>query len=232
MQDVQEERKPATPDDVWAILREISKSQKELAESQRELAESQRELAESQKETDRKFKETDRQMKETDRQMKETDRQLKETDRLVKELSKNIGGVNRSVGRFMEEVYSARIWDKFTELGYEFTTGCRNKKFKENRQTLAEVDIFLENGLYAMPVEIKVDLTMEDVDEHIERMATIRSYLDRHGDRRVLVGAIAGGIAPETVVNYAQKKGLYVVVWSGDAATVAEAPPIFKAREL
>jgi hypothetical protein len=82
-----------------------------------------------------------------------------------------------------------------------------------------------------MPVEVKADLTTEDVDDHLERIATIRKYMDSHGDKRLLVGAVAGGIAPENVMIYAQKKGLYVVGWSGDAATVVEAPKSFKARE-
>jgi hypothetical protein len=222
---------------VWATIQELAK---ERRESQQE---TDRKFQAMSQEADKRHEETEQQMKETarivkelsekaDKRHEETEQQMKETGRLIKELSKNNGGVNRSFGRFMEEVYSARIWDKFTELGYEFTTGCRNKKFKEDRQTIAEADIFLENGLFAMLVEIKVDLTMEDIDEHIERITTIRDYLDRHGDKRTLVGAIAGGIAPENMVNYAQKKGLYVVVWSGDAAAVvAEAPPTFKARE-
>jgi hypothetical protein len=93
------------------------------------------------------------------------------------------------------------------------------------------VDIFLENGKYAMPTEVKTKLTIEDVNDHLERIAKIRENMDSHGDKRMLVGAVAGGIAPENVVAYAQKKGLYVVVWSGDSATVAEAPQTFKIRE-
>jgi hypothetical protein len=192
---------------VWATIQEFSKERRE-----------------AQQELDKRFQ-------ETDRLIKENAAQLKKTEQIVKELSKNIGGVNKSFGRLMEEMCSARLWDKFVDFGYDFTCGCRNKKFRENEQTLAEADIFLENGLYAMPVEVKADLTTEDVDDHLERIATIRDYMDRHGDKRFLVGAVAGGIAPENVVRYAQKKGLYVVGWSGDAATVTEASPSFKARE-
>jgi hypothetical protein len=82
-----------------------------------------------------------------------------------------------------------------------------------------------------MAVEVKTDLDTEDVDDHLDRLATIRGYMDNHGDKRILIGAVAGGIAPENVVKYAQKKGLYVVGWSGDSATVVEASPSFKVRE-
>ena len=56
MSDVMQ-RQPATPEEVWAILREVSASQLE---------------------TDRRMQETDRRMQETDRYLKETDRQLRE----------------------------------------------------------------------------------------------------------------------------------------------------------
>jgi hypothetical protein len=55
--------------------------------------------------------------------------------------------------------------------------------------------------------------------------------MDKHGDKRKLVGAVAGGIVPESVLRYAEKKGLYVLVQSGDSMRVAEEPNIFKVRE-
>ena len=54
-------RQDATPQEIWAILREISDSQRE---------------------TDRRMQETDRRLQETDRQMKETDRRLRKTEEL------------------------------------------------------------------------------------------------------------------------------------------------------
>jgi hypothetical protein len=218
-----------TFEDVWAALMETDRRQQE---TDRQMQETDRRMQESKAEHDRRMQES---KAEYDRQMQESktehDRWMQEMEKIVKELSKNVGGVNKSFGRLMEEMYSARLWNKFTDFGYGFTSGCRRKKFWENERTIAEVDIFLENGLYAMPVEVKADLTTEDVDEHLERIATIRDYMDSHGDKRVLVGAVAGGIAPENVVKYAQKKGLYVVGWSGDAAMIVEAPPSFKGRE-
>ena len=54
-------REPATPEEIWNILRE---------------------LAESQQETDRRMQETDRRMQETDRHMQETDLRLRRLDEL------------------------------------------------------------------------------------------------------------------------------------------------------
>jgi hypothetical protein len=189
------------------------------------------------------FQETAEQMRKTDEQLKkqfaETDERLKKQfaetderlDKRITELSKNIGGLNNSLGALIEEVYSSYLWEKFDALGYEFTRGSRSMKFRENNILLAEADIFLENGDYAMPVEVKTQLTSGDVDKHLARMVKIREYLDHRNDKRKLVGAIAGGIVPGEVRKYAQERGLYVIVQSGESVTIAETPPDFKAME-
>ena len=185
------------------------------------------ETAQQMKETDRKIAELS---KETDRKMQETAQQMKETDRKITELSKNIGGLSGSLGRLMESMFSAKLWELFTGLGYEFTKGCRDQKFREHKRVIAEVDIFLENGDYAMPVEIKTILSRDDVDEHLERIEKIRGYMDAKGDGRRLVGAIAGGSVGEDVRRYAHKHGLYLLVQSGDAVALAELPQGFKPK--
>ncbi|GHU50833.1 hypothetical protein FACS1894200_10560 [Spirochaetia bacterium] len=167
---------------------------------------------------------------ENRKQQAEIQKQQLQTDKQIKELTKNIGGINNSLGRFMEQMFSPRVWSKFESLGYDFTKGG-NYKFKESGQVLAEVDMFLENGEFTMPIEVKLDLTNDDVDEHLERIDKIRVYMDKHGDKRKLVGAVAGGIVPESVKRYAQKKGLYVLVQSGESVNVAEASKDFKAQE-
>jgi hypothetical protein len=93
------------------------------------------------------------------------------------------------------------------------------------------LDVLIENGEYSMPVEIKTVLSVEDVDEHLERIGKVRQVMDAHGDKRKLIGAVAGGSVPENVLRYAQKKGLFVIVQTGDSIDVADMPETFKARE-
>jgi len=160
-----------------------------------------------------------------------TDAQIAKTSEDVANLTKNMDGVNKSLGRWVEEMVYPNLWDKFDQYGYEFTQGSQRRKFRNGKQVIAEVDIFLENGDYAMPVETKTTFTEEDVDDHLERMGKIRLYMDEHNDKRTLVGAIAGAIVPENVLHYAQKKGLYVLVQSGDSVVVAETPKGFSPRK-
>ncbi|MDR3174035.1 MAG: hypothetical protein LBU19_07285 [Treponema sp.] len=183
------------------------------------------------------FQETNRQIKEFS---KESDRRQAELDKLIefsektgkqiKELSQNIGGLNNSFGEWAEEIVSAKLWEKFKDLGYTFTRGG-SAKFLEDDRIVAQVDMLLENGDYAMPVEIKSKLTEEDVDDHVKRIEKVRKHLDKKGDRRKLVGAVAGMVVSGEVKEYAQKRGLYVLVQSGDSVALAETPKDFNVRE-
>ncbi|MDR0784534.1 MAG: hypothetical protein LBE74_01445 [Treponema sp.] len=181
-------------------------------------------------ETGRQMKETDRLIKELREESKETDRRMQETDRLIKELSKNVGGVNKTLGNWAEETVAVNLAEKFNAFGYKLILGGRDVKFSKDGQTFAEVDVLLWNGEYVMPVEVKTTLTVEDVNGHLRRLGRVRECLDYSGDRRRLIGAVAGMITSEGVRDYAQGRGLYVVVQSGDSAAIAPLPEGFTPR--
>ena len=123
------------------------------------------------------------------------------------------------------------LWKKFNEIGFTFSQQAPRVLFIENNRPVAEADFFLQNDECAIVVEVEPDLNINDVDFHIERMEIIRKHRDARGDRRKLLGAVAGGIVPENVLKYAQGKGLFVIMQNGDAVSIAEAPQGFKARE-
>ena len=154
-----------------------------------------------------------------------------ETRNIVAELSKNIGGLGNSLGRLTEALFSPDLWSKFTKLGYTFTKQGPNVKFMSKKKVLAEVDFILENGDYAMLVEVKTELTVDDVKDHMSRIEKVRGYFDDRSDKHILVGAVAGGIVSESVRTYAHAQGLYVIVQTGDSVAIAGAPQGFKARE-
>jgi hypothetical protein len=200
MEDVIDRKIQDPVEEIWAMLRETDRIVKETAQQM--------------KETDRQMKETDRQMKETDRQMKETDRQLKETDRKISKLGSRFGDL-------VEHLVAPNLIEKFNTLGYNFGRASLNTVFKNPDGSLAaEVDVLLENGDIALAVEIKANLTVSDVREHIERMGRLRRYADAHGDRRQLLGASAGAIIAEGVKPFALKNGFYVIEQSGDTVKI------------
>jgi hypothetical protein len=220
------------------------------------LMENRQQLKEAQQEADRRMKETDRLIRELRDDGKETDRQLEETDRLFREskaetdrlfqesraqtdrtiatmsreLNQAIGKLGNRFGELIEHLVSPNVLEKFTARGYTFSRTNTRVKYKDPNtgRTLAEVDVLLENGDCMLAVEIKADPSIEDVNDHINRMETLRVYADAHHDKREYLGAIAGGIIGDDVKNYALKKGLYVLEQSGDTVHISATPESWK----
>jgi hypothetical protein len=144
----------------------------------------------------------------------ETDKKFQETDRKISRLGDRLG-------ELIEHLMSANIVEKFNKLGYSFGRANPNARFfKPGNELLAEVDILLENGDVALAVEVKSKLTTNDIAEHADRMQRLRRYADEHGDRRRLIGAVAGAVMSDGVKPYALKNGFYVLEQSGDTVTI------------
>ena len=202
-------------DEIWAMFKETDRRLKDLARSQEE----------TKQQMDESWRRTEKSMKESQRR---TEKSMEESQRRIE---KNLGGLGNSLGRLVESMFFPKLCDKLNEFGYLFNTQANHKKYYENKRVLAEADSILENGQYAMIVEVKTELSADDINEHLERIAIIRRYMDEHGDNRKLVGAVAGGVVPENMLRYAQKKGLFVFVQNGDSIDVAPAPDGFKPHE-
>ena len=80
-----------------------------------------------------------------------------------------------------------------------------------------------------MLVEVKTQLTTEDVKEHIKRIEKIRTYADLHGDKRTFLGAVAGVVMTSNVKRYALKQGFYVIEPSGETFNIT--PPSGNPKE-
>jgi hypothetical protein len=177
------------------------------------------------------FQETDRKMQETDRRMQETDRQMKETDRKMKETDQKISRLGGRIGDLIEELILPNLTDKFNALGYRFGKVSTNVRYSDAQGLfVAEVDLLLENGDTALAVEVKTNLTVADVKDHVKRMEKLRVYADEHGDGRKFLGAVAGAIASKEAKAFAVKQGFFVLEQSGDTVRIA-VPRDFMPRE-
>ena len=207
----------------------IAESQQGAAEMRKMIAESQQGAAEMRKaiaESQQGAAEMRKAIAESQQGAAEMRKVIAETSRKVDKVSENLGGLNNTMGKLIEAMFSTELWKKFHDHGFMFTQGSHFKFSKGNR-LLGEVDFFLEDGEYVMAVEIKTELAVEDVNEHIERVGKLRRYMDDRQDKRKLIGAVAGGIAAGNVIRYAQKKGFFALVQSGDSIAIAEAPEGF-----
>ena len=187
------DQNPATPEEIWAILRETAKMQKE---HERYWAE----LKEQQKEEEKKEKE----------RQEKVDRQIRATNKILGKLGIRFGEV-------IEHLVAPRLKKRFGEIGLHFKKiSPLRQRFIENGKTVAEADIQLENDECIMVVEVKAKVTSYDIEDHVTRLEKLRGWHDRNNDRRKLLGAIAGAVFGAAERNAARRAGFFVVVQSGD----------------
>ena len=195
--------------------------EKEKAE---EKARAEAEKAEAEKE--RKKRDREREKAEKERRKAEKERRKEEKERAKRaekemaDLRKEFGRIGIAQGDQIEAMFT-NLWLKFNALGFHFEEEAPNVKFLENNQIIAEVDYLLQNKEYVLAVEVKAKLTKTDIDRHIKRLTTIKQYRSKRGDTRNIIGAVAGAVVAKNTVEYAQKKGLYVLVQNGDAVSIA-----------
>ena len=163
---------------------------------------------------------------------KETDRLLKKS---IKDFNKRFGYINNRFGDLVECIVSPKILNKFKDLGLEFETAASNFKVRDHKNKIYfEIDVFLQNTTAAMLVEIKTELKIEYINEHIARLEKMRRYADLHKESepktpRVFLGAVAGIVVSSDVKKYALENGLYLIEPSGEELNIT--PPDNKHKE-
>jgi hypothetical protein len=177
------------------------------------------------------FQESDRRF---EKMCAKTDRQFEkmraEADRLMKETDRKIGRLSNSLGEIIEHLMSPKLHEKFKKLNFVFTRNSREVEIMDHDQKhLAEIDVLLENGEYALAVEVKTRLTAQDVKDHVKRMGILRRAADERNDKRKYLGAVAAAVITPQASAYALKNGFYVIIPSGETVDI-EAPEGFKPR--
>jgi len=162
----------------------------------------------------------------------EYDKMRQETDRRMKETDKKISALGSRIGEIVENMLGGRILDKFQALGYEVDDYTRNHSFRLSKLGIkGEIDLILHNGDISILTEVKTTLDVADVRQHIERIDKYRTYADaRWGDTTRYIGAVAGAVVEDKVVDFAHENGLYTIVQSGEGVEIVEVPKDFKAR--
>ena len=185
------------------------------------------ETAQQMRKSDRAFRKMRRAMKESaaefDRrtaeireQMAATDRQMQATDRLIKRIAKENADLGKRLGELVEAMVEGGIKRLFHDFGYEFDVCDPHRHFGNKEIGYGEVDLFLENGDIALLVEVKTNLSVDDVNEHKERLALFRLDANRKNDMRQFIAAVGGGLVQENVRIYALRQGMFVIQQSGD----------------
>ncbi|MCL1992435.1 MAG: hypothetical protein FWG66_05770 [Spirochaetes bacterium] len=214
---------PATPEEIWAILRENAIGMAELREEQRK--------------TDLQMKETALQMKETDRQMKETDRIVKENalhiEKIFRKIDKqddDIGGLRNSVGWLVESFFHARMWELLKDSPYNFNRCYRRVEFFDDcspPNCLGDIDILLSDTEWVMAIEVKSFAMEKDLTRFLNRLESVRKHPPAEArGKKILAGFAAVGYDKD-VCNGVHEAGLFAFSINDDLGKLLPPPEGF-----
>ncbi|MEI7839834.1 MAG: DUF3782 domain-containing protein [Methylococcaceae bacterium] len=187
----------AVADEIWDILRGLAKSHEEF-----------RSAFEVSK------KETDRILRELSESQKDTELKFKETAREIKAVNTSVGRLTNRLGDFVEEAVRPSAVRLFRERGIDIHEVQQNVTAKRDGEAL-EIDLLVVNNEEVVVIECKSNLSIDDVNEQLERLEKVKRLLPRYKDCRIL-GAVAGMVIPDNVATYAIRKGLYVIGQNGE----------------
>jgi len=252
------ERSPATPEEIWEILRSIAEQQKEnerrwkeeidqreREDAKREAArreeEAKREVARSEEEAKQREEDAKRREEETqkeanrEKEWKRLSEMFDKTGHRIKENDKRVGGLGRSYGKLVEHLVGPGVIKRFGEHGYHFNDikKQRHKLYDENGNEETEIDLLLENADTVIAVEVKSRPDREEtyLGRHLVRVEIMRAHAKKEGwDGKRILGAIAGAIFDTPVRNATLKAGFFVIEQSGETMRM-NIPEGFKPKE-
>jgi len=149
--------------------------------------------------------------KETERIIEKIQR---ETAREIEKVNKNVGRLTNRLGEFVEEAVRPSAVKLFRERGIDVHEVQQNIVVKRDGEGL-EIDLLVVNDKDTVAIECKSNLSIDDVNEHLERLEKIKRLIPRYKDNRIL-GAVAGMVIPANVASYAIRKGLFVIGQNGE----------------
>ncbi len=148
-------------------------------------------------------------------------RLFKDTDAKLDRLTREVDRVNRKSedlvdkwSRFVESMVAPACERLFLQRGIPVHIVSQRVRVRRNGGTM-EVDVVVENDAHVVLVEVKSTLRVEDVRDHLARLAEAKSYFPRFAGKQVL-GAVAGMTIVEDADRFAYREGLFVLAPAGD----------------
>jgi len=82
-----------------------------------------------------------------------------------------------------------------------------------------EIDLLVSNEEYAVLVEAKSTLGVDDVKDHLHRLEDFKSLFPEYRDKKIF-GAVAGIVIEQGADRFAYRKGLFVLGQSGETVKI------------
>lgn len=149
---------------------------------------------------------------------RETDKEIKETSRVVKETSRKVDALTGKWGRFVEGLIAPAVKDLFKAWDITLDRVFQRVKVHKNGKSM-EIDIMAINQEYAVLIEAKSTLGLEDIREHLKTLKEFKEYFPEYKDKKVL-GCVAGIVIDEGADKYAYREGLFVIGQSGETVSI------------
>lgn len=167
------------------------------------------------------LRELARRQEQTDRQLKETEKRIRETD---EQMNRRMGRFFDDFGDFVEGLAIPSIPELLAERKIKVLNLHRNASAHLNGETM-EVDAIAFSNLNdrkqaVVVAEIKTKLTPKAVDRFLQQLKRFPLFFPEYA-KKPLIGMIGGVKVPEDTANYAQRKGLFVMVPSGKTMALA-----------
>jgi hypothetical protein len=187
-----------TLEDVWKLFQE---SDKKIKENNEKLTQ----------EISRVSREVEKVNKELSIEVEKVNKELSIE---VEKVSTSVGRLSNRLGQFIEEmVYPAAV-RLFQERGIDIHEVYRGVEGKRNGEGI-EIDLLVVNDGDVVAIECKSNLSIDDINEHLERLEKLKRVLPAYINKNVM-GAVTGMVIPDNVAQYAYKKGLFVIGQTGE----------------
>ena len=183
--------KPATPEEIWAILRELSRKQEKFDQR---MEASRKEMEESHKKFDKRNKAFEKHLKKMDEQF------------------------HSRWGKLMESLVEGDLVPLLQARGIEVLRTYPNVSGRRDGEHY-EYDILALNGEEVVVVEVKTTLRSEDVGQFLAKLARFTWWAPEQKGKRIF-GAVAYLKTHESVVAHAQRQGLFVIRATGSSASI------------
>ena len=194
-------------DEIWAILKGISETNKELSRSHQEFKEEQKAIQIAQQKTDELILSLLESQKETDRKFKETDRKLEKASELL-------GSIGRNQGDVAEEFFFNSLVDDPHLGGIHFDDISKND-YKQRGKLQEEYDIVMTNGNAIGIIEVKYKAHENDLGKLERKMRNFKALFPVYQNYK-LYGAIASFHINDDAKKEALERGFFVLQRKGE----------------
>jgi hypothetical protein len=106
----------------------------------------------------------------------------------------------------------------FQKRGIKICEICRSVNTNRSGENI-EIGLLISSDVDVIAIECKSNLSIDDVNEHLERLEKLKRVLPAYLNKNVM-GAVTGMLIPDNVAQYAYKKGLFVIGQTGEQLVI------------